>query len=165
MWLQGDVKVSERDLYLSLAISSVNLAINAYRFRKEAKMNGMSLAEYALSVLQLAEIPIPRLVPRLPAIKKGKVKYINFAGFTFDKESITPLIEALNEVKCVLKDMKISVGSLVKLDLESCRLVGRVLKEAGIRVFVSRTFSLLHIKNLFEQMDDDHNGYLDEQVC
>ena len=31
------------------------------------------------------------------------------------------------------------------------------------RVFVSKTFSLLHLKNLFEEMDDDHNGYLDEE--
>ena len=124
--------------------------------------HGLSIAEFALSVLQLAEIPIIRLVPRLPAIKKGQLEYINFAGFSFDKESITPIIEALNEVKCILNTMKISIGSLINLDFESCKLMGRILKDARVRVFVSRTFSLLHIKNLFEEMDDDHNGYLDQ---
>ena len=77
----------------------------------------MSVAEYALSVLQLAEIPIVRLVPRLPAIKKGDLEYINLAGFTFDKESITPIIEALNEARCVLNTMKISIGSLRDLGM------------------------------------------------
>ena len=81
----------------------------------------------------------------------------------------------------MLNTVKISVGSLSNLglfmlskylkdnvlmsaDLESCRLIGRILKEARIRVFVSRSLSLLHLKTLFEEMDDDHNGYLDEQV-
>eukprot|EP01083_Nonionella_stella_P286421 974956_1 len=159
----GGVKVDRWDLYMSLAISTFNLLINAYRFRKEAKIHGMFIAEYALSVLQLAEIPIVRLVPRLPAIKKGNLEFINFAGFVFDKESITPIIEALNEARCVLNTMKISIGSLLNLDLESCRLMGRILKDARIRVFASRTCSLLDIKNLFEEIDDDHNGYLDEK--
>eukprot|EP01083_Nonionella_stella_P140953 433348_1 len=157
------VDVNQHDLYMSLGISTINLLINAYEFRKEARIHGMFIAEYALSVLQLAEIPMVRLVPRLPAIKKGKLEFINFAGFVFDKESITPIIEALNEARCVLNTMKISIGSLLNLDLETCRLMGRVLKDARIRVFVSRTCSLLDIKNLFEEIDSDNSGYLDEQ--
>ena len=153
-----NVPVDQNDLYLSLGISGFNLLVNAYKFRREAKIHGLSVAEFALSVLQLAEIPVIRLVPRLPAIKKGQLEFINFAGFPFDKESITPIIEALNEVKCILNTMKISIGSLINLDFESCRLMGRILKDAGTRAFVSRKFSL------FEELDDDHNGYLDFQI-
>ena len=58
--------MGEFSLYLSLGISTFNLLVNAYKFRKEAKIHGLSIAEYALSVLQFAEIPISRLVPRLP---------------------------------------------------------------------------------------------------
>ena len=155
--------IDANDLYLSLTISFVNLLINSYTFWDEASLHGMSFSEYALSVLQLAEVPIIKLVPRLPAIRKGLLEEVNFCGFIFDKESLTPLLEAVNSTKCKLKRIKISIGSLSNLDIQSCKLLGNLLYNAGIKVLISRTSSLLDIKNLFESIDDDNNGYLDEK--
>ena len=50
---------------------------------------------YALSVIQMAEIPVMKFVPRLAAIEKGLVEAVNFAGFEFDKASVTPLLDAV----------------------------------------------------------------------
>ena len=92
----GGSGINPNDLYLSLGVSFLNLCINFYNFKKEAKLHGMSWGEYALSVLQLAEVPVIKLVPRLPAIKKGLIDQVNFCGFQFDKESLPPLIAAEN---------------------------------------------------------------------
>ena len=150
------------DLYLSIATSMINLIINFIRFRKEAKWHGMRLSEYALSVLQLAEIPITKLVPRLPAISKGKVETVNFSGFKFDRESFGPLLNALASQECHLRNLKLSFGSLAKLDNESCKMLGRIFKDANVNLIVSKSVDSYHIKTLFEQIDEDKNGYLDE---
>eukprot|EP01083_Nonionella_stella_P241206 842487_1 len=81
--------IKPNDLYTSIAVSVLNLCINFHRFKSEANLHGMSWSEYALSVLQLAEIPINKLVPRLPAIQKGLIESVNFCGFVFDKESLS----------------------------------------------------------------------------
>ena len=43
----------------------------------------------------MAEVPIMKFVPRLAAIEKGLVEAVNFAGFEFDKASVTPLLDAV----------------------------------------------------------------------
>ena len=83
--------VNSRDLVFSLIISLVNLFYNWYTLKKNSEYNGMSMASYALSILQLAEIPIVKLIPRLPAIRKGKVEFVKFADFEIDKESLGPI--------------------------------------------------------------------------
>ena len=88
-----DFGVNSRDLAFSLTVSVLNLVYNIYTLRRDAKFHGMSMANYAISVLQLAEIPIVKLVPRLPGIRAGKVKFVNFCGFRIDKESLGPIIE------------------------------------------------------------------------
>ena len=100
-----------QDLSLSLGVSFLNLCINFYQFRREAKLHGTTITLYALSVLQMAEVPIQKFVPRLPAIEKGEVESVNFGGFKFDKASVTPLLEALHSVKCKLKMIRLSIAS------------------------------------------------------
>ena len=87
------IKVDSFDLALSLAVSLFNLGYHFYHLRKEAKFHGMSFASYAISVLQLGEIPILKLVPRLPGIRKGIISFVNFADFNIDKESLGPIVE------------------------------------------------------------------------
>eukprot|EP01084_Bolivina_argentea_P170283 295075_1 len=154
--------VTVDSLYQSFIVTLINLCYNVYKFKSEAQLHGMAWSEYALSVLQLAEIPIIKLVPRLPAIKKGYIEEVNFGGFKFDNESLTPLVSAINSLKCRLKKMKISIGSLGKLDNASCKLLGNLLHNTGIQVLISRTSSLLGLFKLFESIDVDHNGYLVE---
>ena len=149
------------DLTLSLAVSFANLCINFYSFRKEARLHGTTIPLYALSVLQMAEVPIQKFVPRLPAIEKGLIDKVNFGGFKFDKASVTPLLEALHSTKCKLKSMKLSITSLSNLDLPSCTMLGYLLYNAKVLVTFSRTSSLLDIKRLFEKLDEDKSGYLD----
>ena len=91
-FVYGNVSVDPVDLYLSIAASTANLVYSFYFFRKEAKFHGMKLAEFAMSVLQLSEIPVIKLVPRLTAISNGLIESVNFASFKFDKESIGPLL-------------------------------------------------------------------------
>ena len=159
---QQQYGISLNDLAMSLGVSLLNLCVNFYQFRSEADLHGMYVMEYALSVLQLAEVPIQKFVPRLPAIEKGLVEEVNFGGFKFDKASVTPLLEALHSTKCKLKTIKLSLASLSKLDLQSCKMLGYLLYNAGVNVTISRTASLLDVKRLFDSIDLDHNGYLEE---
>ena len=162
--------VTARDLYISLGVSLLNLTINFYEVRKEAMLHGMLFGEYALSVLQLAEVPIAKFVPRLHAIKKGLVQQVNYCGFQFDKASITPLLEALDSENCKLQTIKLSIGSLSKLDLSSCKMLGYLLRNVGgtkakrqsVNVLISRVSSLLNVKQLFERFDIGNKGYLTE---
>ena len=165
LWLRGDKIESSliEDLILSICTSLLNLCINMYRFRKDAKFHGMDIVEYALSVLQLCEIPIIKLVPRLPAIRKGLIDKVNFSSFYFDRESFAPLLLALKQRECELKTVKISIGSLKNLDDESCKLLGRLLFESKIDILVSRNVDRLQIQSLFNSIDTDGNGYLDEK--
>eukprot|EP01084_Bolivina_argentea_P170281 295073_1 len=149
-------------LTISFGVSIINLFYNFYKFKSEAQIHGMSWAEYALSVLQLAEVPIIKLVPRVPAIKKGYIEQVNFGGFRFDKECLTPLLEAINSTKCRLKKIKMSIGSLTKLDSQSCKLLGHLLNNTGIKVLISSSLSLLDLKKLFQTLDTNNNGYLEE---
>eukprot|EP01084_Bolivina_argentea_P208565 355538_1 len=158
---QGRIPINNA-LYISFIVSMVNLCYNFYRFKSDAQLHGMAWSEYALSVLQLAEIPTIKLVPRLPAIKKGYIEEVNFGGFKFDKQSLTPLLGAISSSKCRLKTIKMSIGSLSKLDLQSCKLLGSLLNNTGIRVLISRSSSLIDIKRLFEFIDRDKSGYLEQ---
>ena len=56
----------------------------------------MTFAEYSINVLHLGEIPIAKLVPRLPAIEKGKVTQVNFGDFAMDKHSIGTIIHGVS---------------------------------------------------------------------
>ena len=85
--------VNSSDLAFSLTVSLMNLLYNLYTLKQEAKYQGMSIASYTLSVLQLAEIPIAKLIPRLEGIRKGNVEFVNFSQFKIDKESLGPMIE------------------------------------------------------------------------
>ena len=89
----ADIKVDQFDLYLSLAVSTCNLLYHIYYLRREAKFHGMSFASFAVSALQLGEIPIVKLVPRLPGIRRGIISFVNFSDFHIDKESLGPIIE------------------------------------------------------------------------
>eukprot|EP01084_Bolivina_argentea_P170284 295081_1 len=154
--------VSANALYLSFGVSIINVFYNFYKFKKEAQLHGMSWSEYSLSVLQLAEIPTIKLVPRIPAIKKGYIEEANFAGFKFDKQSITPLMDAINNTKCKLKTIKVSIRSLSKLDIHSCKYLGNLLHNTRIKVLISRCSSLLDVKDLFDSIDSNRKGYLNE---
>lgn len=48
-----NIKVSPFDLYLSIAVSTLHLVLNLYKLAKEAKYNGLSFAQYSISVLHL----------------------------------------------------------------------------------------------------------------
>ena len=75
---------------------------------------------------------------------------------------MTPLLEALHSENCKLKTIKMSIGSLSTLDLQSCKILGYLLNNAGVNVLISRVSSLLEVKTLFERFDRSKNGYLDQ---
>ena len=50
------IKVSPFDLYLSIFVSTFHLIYNLYKLRQEAKYNGLSFAQYSISVLHLGMI-------------------------------------------------------------------------------------------------------------
>lgn len=145
---------------VSIIVSALSLVTNFYRFYREARINGTDWTIYALSILQLSELPVPKFVPRLWAIKRGYVKKANYAGFAFDKASFGPLIGAINSSRCQLKTIKVSHLSLSRLDHENCRALGQLLKNAKLKVNVSSTYDGYHIYDLFRRLDKDHNGYL-----
>lgn len=155
--------VPVEELYMSIGSSVLNLSVHFCQFYQDSKLHGMLFGEYALSVLQLAEVPIAKFVPRLPAIKQGKVDKVNFCGFQFDKASVTPLLEAINSPRCRLQTIKLSVGSLSNLELNTCKMLGHWLKQKELKVLISRVSNLYEVKNLFKSFDDDGNGFLDEQ--
>ena len=76
----------------------------------------MTWGEYALSRLQLAEISIPKLIPKLPAISKGLCTSVNFASHNFDKDVLGQLSQSLQENKCKLDKCKLSIYSIQNLD-------------------------------------------------
>ena len=88
------------------------------------------------------------------------VEEANFIPFKFDKAAVTPLLEALNSDSCKLKTIKISVGSLSKLDLSSCKMLGYLLKLANVKVVVSRISSLMDTIKIFNRFDKKKKGYL-----
>ena len=105
-----NINISQTDLYTSLAVSLFTLIYNMYKLKTEAKFHCMSFATYAISVLQLGEIPIVKLVPRLPGIRRGVIDYVNFSDFKIDKESLGPIIEALSDPMCHLKKIKVKTN-------------------------------------------------------
>ena len=120
----------------------------------------MTLSEYSLSVLQLGEMPILKLVPRLPGIKKGKIVAVNFSDFNIDKESLGPIIQALSDGLCRLKTLKLSIGSLRLLDFESCAMLGAFLRRQSIDVRISQTVDHLAVLDMFKTLDTTNTGYL-----
>ena len=108
-------------------------------------------------------IPIVKLVPRLPGIKRGKIKSINFSDFDIDKESLGPIVEAISSKQCNLQTMKLSIGSLHSLDHQSCNVLGEFLKKQNIDVRISHKLNRLSVLKLFNMLDKDGNGYLDER--
>ena len=149
------------DLILSIVTSFLNLGLNFYHFRNESKFHGMSLSEYALSVLQLSEIPIVKMVPRLPAIKNGEINNVNLSSFKLDRESFAPLLDAITNRKCCLNSIKISLGSLINLDIHTCKMLANLLHSRNISVIASRLIDSKSIKTLFKTIDLDKNGYVD----
>eukprot|EP01084_Bolivina_argentea_P162949 283526_1 len=159
---KDDLGINENDLYISIFVSLLNLIVHFFEFYNDAKLHGMLFSEYALSVLQLAEVPTIKFIPRLSAIKKGYVEHVNFCGFQFDKASVTPLLEALHSEECKLKTIKLSIGSLSNLDLSSCKMLGYLLRnQRNVKVMISRISSLTNIQKLFEKFDRHKLGYLD----
>ena len=158
-----DIKIDAFDLYLSLAVSIFNLVYNLYKLRSEAKFHCMSFATYALSVLQLGEIPIVRLIPRLPGISNGEIDSVNYSDFKIDKESLGPIIEALNNPLCKLKTMKLSLGSLKLLDFETCSMLGSFLSKKNVNVVISQIVNTDYILDMFKQLDTNDKGYLNEK--
>ena len=166
VWILANGQLNSNDLndlYLSIITSVLNLFINFVRFYRESKFNGMLVGEYALSVLQLSAVPIVKLIPRLGSISKGHVSHVNFSSFIFDRESFAPLLNALQNKACKLESMKLSIGSLVKLDNESCRLLGRILHDNFIQIQISKTVNSHEVQALFNKMDTNNNGYLKEE--
>ena len=152
-----------QDLRTSLFVSAINLVINLLRFRKEAKFHGMKIAEYGLSIFQLSEIPIAKLVPRLPAIKKGLINKVNFSNFQFDRESFAPLLNALSSKESRLETIKLSVGSITNLDVDSCKVLGRLLYDNNVNIIISRAVHPLHVQILFESIDTGNTGYVTQE--
>ena len=102
-------------------------------------------------------------MPRLHAAKKGHTDKINLAGFRFDKESLGEIVEGVSDARCNLQAMKISVGSLRDLDMESCRLLGQLLSDRNVNVIISRSTDPYQILKLFNDLDIGKTGYLDEE--
>ena len=157
-----ELQVNIYDLGLSIFASILSLTYTFYQFRKEAKFHGMQISEYAISILQLSEISVSKLIPRLPAIRKGLIEEVNFSSFKFDKSSFGPLLTAINHTQCKLKRMKISIGSLTNLDFDSCQMLGQLISFKHIEIIISRSVNGYYISNLFQKMDIDKNGYIDK---
>ncbi len=64
---------------------------------------------------------------------------------------MTPLLEAISSPQCRLKTIKMSIGSLSKLDLQSCKLLGSLLKLVIQYAYIIKnlnSFSLLTHYNI-----------------
>eukprot|EP01083_Nonionella_stella_P008459 24419_1 len=156
----GSDYVDANSLTLSICISAFNFAYNLYKLYRESRMHGMTIAEYALSLLQLSEIPIIKLVPRLPAIRNGLTDLCNFAYFDIDKESLGPIIDALSDTRCRLTKMKLSIDSLSYLDDESLTMLGGFLHRKDLKIIISQTAHPEMILKLFQNLDAKNKGYL-----
>ena len=108
-------------------------------------------------------IPIAKLVPRLPAIENGKVEQVNFGDFTMDKQSIGTIISGLSNKLCKLKSMRITIGTIKNLDIESCRSLGAFLKRKNINVTISQTVDSKEILKMFKMLDEEGKGFLTVQ--
>ena len=180
------IDIDPFDLGISFAISMFNLIYNMYKLTKDAKSHGMAFAEYAVSVFQLSEVPILKLIPKLDGIRYGKVFNVNFSDFEFDKESVVcdsvcvwcyycknvcgcccvlttqgPIIQALSNSFCKLKNIKLSIASLQALDFESCNLLGSLLARQNIKITISQTMNRSNILKMFKAFDTDNKDYLE----
>ena len=159
----SNIDVDEFDLYLSIASSTFHLFYHCYTLNIDAQYHGMTFAEYSINVLHLGEIPIAKLVPRLPAIEKGKVTQVNFGDFIMDKQSIGTIIHGLSSPLSKLNTMRITIGSIKNLDTESCRTLGAFLKRKNIKVIISQTVDSQEILKMFKKLDTQSKGYLNRQ--
>eukprot|EP01083_Nonionella_stella_P018809 52301_1 len=160
IFINGSDYVNTTSLVLSLFISAFSFAYNLSRLYRESKLHGMSVAEYALSLLQLSEIPIIKLVPRLPAIQKGLTTSANFASFNVDKESLGPIIDALSDSACKLKTLKLSMDSLSDLNSKSIKMFGSFLCNKDIKIVISQISDPQLLLTLFTRLDAHKRGYL-----
>ena len=155
-------KVDTIGLIISLVTSMIHLVYNGYALRKKAKFHGLTFATYVMSVLQLADIPIIKLVPRLPAIGQGKINCVNFSHFGMDKESLGPIIEAISNPLCKLKEINFSIATLRLLDVNSCHMLSSFFSNKKIYVTICQTVSNQTILDVFKALDNEKNGYLNE---
>ena len=157
----GSDYVNIRSLTLSICISAFSFGYNLWKLWRESRIHGMTIAEYALSLLQLSEIPIIKLVPRLPAVRNGRTSRCNFAYYRIDKESLGPIIDALSDEKCRLKQIKLSLDSLSHLDDESLTMLGGILKRKDLKIIISQIAHPKRILQLFQTLDTGKKRYLE----
>ena len=158
-----NIEIDQNDLYLSICVSTFHLFYHCYKLKQESKYHGMSFAEYSINVLHLGAIPISKLVPRLPAISKGKVLQVNFGDFIMDKQSIGTIIQGLSSPLSKLNTIRITIGSIKNLDIESCHTLGAFLKRKNINVIISQTVDSHEILKMFKMLDKQNNGYLNRK--
>eukprot|EP01084_Bolivina_argentea_P121396 215111_1 len=161
IWQSDANYVEFNSLMLSVAVSLFSFSINFYTLYDQSKYHGMSMAEYALSLLQLSVIPVIKFIPRLPAVKKGEIDEYNLSQFTIDKESLGPIINALSNVKCKLKYVKLSVDSISDLDTSSLSMLAQFFLQKNIKCTIINTGNSAVLLDLFRKLDKDNKGYIE----
>ena len=96
----------------------------------------------------------------MPAITKGKVEDANFGSVSIDKQSIGSIIEGFSSKLCNLKTIRVTIGTLKNLDVDSVHALGTFLQNKGIKVNISHIADSHEILKMFKKLDDKNKGYL-----
>ena len=115
---------------------------------------------YFIVVFESDGMPIAKLVPRLDAIKKGRIKQINYGGFTIDKQHINSIIEAISYPTCQLKRIRITMDTLKSLDSKTCYNLGGMMRNENIDVTISSMVTSSQILHICGELDSQNEGYL-----
>ena len=105
-------------------------------------------------------MPIAKLVPRLGAIKKGRIKEINYGDFAIDKQHINSIMETISYPTCQLKRIRITMDTLKSLDTKTCYNLGEMMRNENIDVTISSMGASSQILHICGELDTENRGYL-----
>ena len=148
---------------ISIGVSIINIVVFiVVSYKNSIYHGGMSFLEYIFTVLQLNEIPLKKFIPKLPGIKNGTVKHVNFSLLKLDVDSIGCLIDTFtnkyNTKSRNLRSITISLGSLVNLSNELCQLFGNFLKNNNVQIKISNFVDCDQLYTLFSKLySNEHN--------
>ena len=163
---RNTIDIKMFDLVLSLITGVIHLSLNFYSFYSESKHHGIKWYEYALSILQLSQIPLQPFVPQIGVIKNGKIDQVNWSHFKLENESLIPILNAFSDKKCKVEKIKLSLYSLSKLNFDTAKAFGTMIKDKNVKLIISDSVNAKQVKKLFYkcQNGDDLSNNSDENI-
>ena len=105
-------------------------------------------------------MPIAKFVPRLAAVKKGRIKQINYGDFTIDKQHVNSIMETISYPTCQLKRIRIAMNTLKSLNTKTCYNLGKMMRNENIDVTISSIGTSSKILHICDELDTQNRGYL-----